>query len=322
MFEHLPKRVYLREVGPRDGLQNEPVFVPTEVKKEFIRRLAATGLPHIEITSFVHPKWIPALADSAEIGKEFAQFGKTHTSALVPNMKGLEGAEQAGMKEVAVFMSASESHNKANVNRSIKESLSQLEELIPTIKSKGVRVVGSVSVVFGCPFEGEIKAEQVAPVVKNLLDFGADYISLGDTIGVGTPTQTKRLLERLLPIVEPKRIGIHLHDTQSTALANAVAALEMGITAFDGSVGGLGGCPYAPGASGNVPTENLVYMFHGMGIETGVDLTKLLEVGVWIQDQLGHPLTSSGLRAYIGRKARAAEKAAQKAAGMATAAAT
>jgi hydroxymethylglutaryl-CoA lyase len=182
--------------------------------------------------------------------------------------------------------------------------------------------VGSVSVVFGCPFEGEIKAEQVAPVVKNLLDFGADYISLGDTIGVGTPTQTKRLLERLLPIVEPKRIGIHLHDTQSTALANAVAALEMGITAFDGSVGGLGGCPYAPGASGNVPTENLVYMFHGMGIETGVDLTKLLEVGVWIQDQLGHPLTSSGLRAYIGRKARAAEKAAQKAAGMATAAAT
>jgi hydroxymethylglutaryl-CoA lyase len=315
MFENLPKRVYLREVGPRDGLQNEPNFVPTDVKKEFIRRLADTGLPHIEITSFVHPKWIPALADSAEIGAAFAAMPKTHTSALVPNIKGLEGAEKAGVKEVAVFMSASESHNKANINRTIKESLAQFEELIPTIKSKGMRVIGSVSVVFGCPFEGEVKPEQVVPIAKSLLDFGSDYISLGDTIGVGTPTQMKRLLEKLLPITGPKRLGIHLHDTQSTALANAVAALEMGITAFDGSVGGLGGCPYAPGASGNVPTESLVYMFEGMGISTGVDLNKLLEVGVWIQEKLGHPLMSSGLRAYIGRKARAAEKA-SGAAGM------
>lgn len=309
MFDHLPKKVYIREVGPRDGLQNEPVFVPTGIKKEFIRKLADTGLPHIEVTSFVHPKWIPALTDSAEIGSTFSDFGRTHTSALVPNMKGLEGAEKAGMKEVAVFMSATEGHNKANINRSTTESLKQFEELIPTIKSKGMRVIGSVSVVFGCPFEGEVKAEQVAPIVRSLLDFGSDYISLGDTIGVGTPTQTKRLLEKLLPMVDAKRIGIHLHDTQSTALANALAALEMGITVFDGSVGGLGGCPYAPGASGNVPTESLVYMFHGMGIDTGVDLNKLLEVGVWIQDQLGHPLASSGLRAYIGRKARAAEKA-------------
>ncbi len=309
MFEHLPKKVYLREVGPRDGLQNEPVFVPTEVKKEFIRKLADTGLPHIEVTSFVHPKWIPALTDSAEIGSTFADMGKTHTSALCPNIKGLEGAEKAKMKEVAVFMSASESHNKANINRSIKESLAQMEELIPTIKSKGIRVIGSVSVVFGCPFEGEVKAEQVAPIVRNLVDFGSDYISLGDTIGVGTPTQTKRLLEKLLPMVDAKKIGIHLHDTQSTALANALVALEMGITVFDGSVGGLGGCPYAPGASGNVPTESLVYMFQGMGVETGVDLNKLLEVGVWIQEKLGHPLSSSGLRAYQGRLARAAEKA-------------
>jgi hydroxymethylglutaryl-CoA lyase len=309
MFEYLPKRVYIREVGPRDGLQNEAVFVPTEVKKEFIRRLADTGIPHIEITSFVHPKWIPALTDSAEIGKEFAVMPHTHTSALVPNIKGLDGAEKAGVKEVAVFMSASESHNKANINRSIAESLAQFEELIPTIKSKGMRVVGSISVVFGCPFEGEIKAEQVTPIAKQMLDFGADYISLGDTIGVGTPTQMKRLLEQILPITGTKRVGIHLHDTQSTALANAVAALEMGVTAFDGSVGGLGGCPYAPGASGNVPTESLVYMFEGMGIATGIDLNKLLEVGVWIQDKLGHPLSSSVLRAYQGRKARAAEQA-------------
>ncbi len=313
MFEHLPKKVYLREVGPRDGLQNEQVFVPTEKKKEFIRKLAETGLPHVEVTSFVHPKWIPALTDSAEIGKTFADFGKTHTSALVPNMKGLEGAQTAGMKEVAVFMSASESHNKANINRSIKETLGQLSELIPTIKSKGMRVIGSVSVVFGCPFEGEIKAEQVTPIVKNLLDFGSDYISLGDTIGVGTPTQTKRLLEQLLPLVDAKRIGIHLHNTQGTALANALAALEMGVTTFDGSVGGLGGCPYAPGASGNVPTEDLVYMFEGMGVSTGVNLEQLLEVGVWIEQVLGHPLTSASLRAYQGRKARAAEKAHQAA---------
>lgn len=313
MFENLPKKVYLREVGPRDGLQNEKMFVPTEKKKEFIRKLAATGLPHIEITSFVHPKWIPALTDSAEIGKTFADFGRTHTSALVPNMKGLEGAEAAGMKEVAVFMSATESHNKANINRSIKESLAQMRELIPTIKAKGMKVIGSVSVVFGCPFEGEVKAEQVVPIVKEMLACGADYISLGDTIGVGTPTQTQRLLEQLLPLVEAKRIGMHFHNTQGTALANALTALQMGITTFDGSVGGLGGCPYAPGASGNVPTEDLVYLFEGMGISTGVNLEALLEVGVWIQHELGHPLTSASLKAYEGRKARAAEKARQAA---------
>jgi len=313
MFERLPPRVTVREVGPRDGLQNEPGFVPTETKKTFIRKLAAAGLPHIEITSFVHPKWIPALTDAAEIGSTFAALPGTATSALVPNMKGLEGAERAGMKEVAVFLSASESHNKANVNRSIRESLAQLEELIPSAKKKGMKVVGSVSVVFGCPFEGEIAAGQVAPIVKSLLDFGADSISLGDTIGVGTPTQVKRLLERLLSGAEGGRIGMHFHDTQGTALANALAALEMGITTFDGSVGGLGGCPYAPGASGNVPTENLVYLFHGMGIETGIDLERLLETGAWIQEQLGHPLASSGLRAYLGRKARSAAAAPERA---------
>ena len=314
MFENLPKKVYLREVGPRDGLQNEKVFVPTPKKKEFIRKLADAGLPHLEVTSFVHPKWIPALTDSADIGKTFADFGKVHTSALVPNMKGLEGAEAAGMKEVAVFMSATESHNKANINRSVKESLGQLKELIPTIKAKGMKVIGSVSVVFGCPFEGEVKAEQVTPIVKEMLDYGADYISLGDTIGVGTPSSTKRLLDQLLPMVDAKRIGIHLHNTQGTALANALTALQMGITTFDGSVGGLGGCPYAPGASGNVPTEDLVYMFEGMGVKTGVDLEHLLEVGVWIQSELGHGLTSASLRAYEGRKARAAEDAAKQAA--------
>jgi hydroxymethylglutaryl-CoA lyase len=176
-----------------------------------------------------------------------------------------------------------------------------------------MKVIGSVSVVFGCPFEGDVKAEQVTPIIKEMLDYGADYVSLGDTIGVGTPTKTKRLLDQLLPMVDAKRVGIHLHNTQGTALANALTALQMGITTFDGSVGGLGGCPYAPGASGNVPTEDLVYMFEGMGVKTGVNLEKLLEVGVWIENELGHPLTSASLRAYEGRKARAIENA-QKAA--------
>ena len=305
MFEHLPEKVYIREVGPRDGLQIEPNFVPTPVKKEFIRKLADTGAPHIEITSFVHPKWIPALADGVEIGTEFSALNGADTSALVPNMKGLEGAAQAGMKQVSVFMSASESHNKANINRPISESLKMFSELIPAIKKEGMQAIAAVSVVCGCPFEGEVKPEQVAMIARELVSYGADYLMLGDTIGVGTPTQVKRLLERIIPLHAIERIGLHLHDTQSTALANVVAGLEMGITTYDSAVGGLGGCPYAPGASGNLPTENLVYMLHGMGIETGIDLTKLLDVGIWAQQMVGHSLASNGLRAYIGRKVAA-----------------
>jgi hydroxymethylglutaryl-CoA lyase len=302
----LPKKVYIREVGPRDGLQIEPKFVPTETKVEFIRKLAATGVPHIEITSFVHPKWIPALADGKEIGKQFAEMNGTHTSALVPNMKGLEGAKEAGMKEVSVFLSASESHNKSNINRSIAESLKMVSELIPAIKKEGMQVIGSISVVCGCPFEGDVKAEKVAEIARELIDYGADYIALGDTIGVGVPSQVKRLIGLIGPMIDLKRIGLHFHDTQGTALANILAGLEEGVVVYDGAVGGLGGCPYAPGASGNVPTENIVYMLNKMGIETGIDLEKLLEVAEWIQGVVGHPLASSGLRAWLGRRARAA----------------
>ena len=305
MFDHLPKQVYIREVGPRDGLQIEPTFVPTEVKAEFIRKLAATGVPHIEITSFVHPKWIPALADGLEIGTLFSDLNGTHSSALVPNMKGLEGAVKAGMKEVSVFMSASESHNKANINREIAASLKLFSELIPAIKSEGMQAIAAISVVMGCPYEGEVKPEKVAEIARELVSYGVDFLMLGDTIGVGTPTQVKRLLERVLPVLEAKRIGLHLHDTQATALANVLAGLEMGITCFDGAVGGLGGCPYAPGASGNLPTENLVYMLHGMGIETGIDLEQLLEVADWTQQMVDHSLPSNGLRAYLGRKSAA-----------------
>ncbi len=306
MLEHLPKKVYIREVGPRDGLQIEPTFVPTATKVEFIEKLAATGVPHIEITSFVHPKWIPALADSGAIGSRFSHLAHTDTSALVPNIKGLEGATAAGMKEVSVFMSASESHNKANINRSIAESLKMFSELIPAIHTEGMQVIGGVSVVCGCPFEGEVKADKVVEIARALVDYGADYVMLGDTIGVGVPSQIKVLVERIGKFIDLKKVCLHLHDTQGTAIANILAGLEMGVTCFDGAVGGLGGCPYAPGASGNVPTENIVYLMHGLGIETGIDLNKLLEVAAWIQGVVGHPLASGGLRAYLGRKTRAA----------------
>lgn len=311
MFDNLPKKVYIREVGPRDGLQIEPEFVPTEVKAEFIRKLAATGVPHIEITSFVHPKWIPALADGKDIGGRFAEMNGTHTSALVPNMRGLESAAEAGLKQVSVFMSASESHNKANINREISESLKMFSELIPAIKQAGMGAIAAISVVCGCPYEGDVPPEKVAEIARELVSYGADYLMLGDTIGVGTPTQVKGLLEHVMPLHDPKRIGLHLHDTQSTGLANVLAGLEMGITTFDSAVGGLGGCPYAPGASGNLPTENLVYMLHGMGVETGIDLDALMEVADWSQQMVGHSLPSNGLRAYLGRKAAAEKKAGQ-----------
>jgi hydroxymethylglutaryl-CoA lyase len=314
MFEHLPKRVTITEVGPRDGLQNEPEWVPTDVKAEFIRRLAAAGLRRIEITSFVAPKWIPPLRDSGEIGREFSRLEGVETTALVPNLKGLDNAEAAGMREVAVFLSSTDTHNKKNINKDVAETLRQFAELIPEAKRRGMRVLGYVSTAFGCPYEGDVPEERVVSIARELLEDGVDGLALGDTIGVGNPRQVKRLLERLYNIIEPERVTMHFHDTQGTAVANAVAALEMGVTRFDGSVGGLGGCPYAPGASGNVPTENLVYTLHGMGVDTDIDLEKLLEVGAWIQERLGHPLASSGLRAYLGRKQRAQAKVAAAAA--------
>ncbi len=310
MFEHLPARVLIREVGPRDGLQNESAFVPTEVKKEFIRLLAAAGIGHLEITSFVNPKWIPALADAAEVGREFCRMEGVRTTALVPNMKGLENAQKAGMKEIGLFMSASESHNKANVNRAVSETLGQFEELVPTAKKAGLHVGAGVSVAFGCPFEGEVDPERVVSIARALLDMGVDDISIADTIGVANPLQVKRVMEKVLTLCEVERVGVHFHDTEGTAIANSIAALELGITHFDGAVGGLGGCPYAPGASGNVPTEHMVYAFERMGVSTGIDLEKLYEAALFLQDQLGHPLASNGLRAYLGRKSRAGEAAA------------
>lgn len=310
MFENLPKSVRIREVGARDGLQNEKAFVPTDIKKEFIRRLAAAGLKHIEITSFVNPNWIPPLADAAEIGKTFADMPGVSTNALVPNMKGLEGAEAAGIKEISLFMSATESHNKANVNKSISETLALYSELVPTAQAKGMRVGAGLSTMFGCPFEGLPKEDDVVAIIKDMMAMGIDRLGIADTIGVANPLQVKRMLAKITAFVDPELIGVHFHDTEGTAVANALACLEQGVTMFDGAVGGLGGCPYAPGATGNVATETLVFVFENMGIDTGIDREKLMDAGVFIQEQLGRTLDSSGLRAYLGRKARAAEKVA------------
>ncbi|MCZ6842237.1 MAG: hydroxymethylglutaryl-CoA lyase [SAR324 cluster bacterium] len=309
MFQALPDKVRIREVGPRDGLQNEEQFVPTEAKKDFIRRLIDAGLQSIEITSFVNPKWIPALADCAEIGSEFSDIESVTTNALVPNMKGLDNAETAGMKEITLFMSASEGHNKANINKTIGETLKLFGELLPTAKGRGMRVNAALSTAFGCPFEGDVPSEQVAALTKELLDMGADEIGIADTIGVANPLQVKQVMEKVLSLCEAKRLAVHFHDTYGTAVVNNVAAMEMGITQFDAAVGGLGGCPYAPGASGNVPTEHLVYTFEKMGVDTGVDLEKLLQTAQFIQDQLGHPLASNGFRAWLGKKKHAEQKA-------------
>ena len=310
MFQSLPKQVRIREVGPRDGLQNEDVFVPTEVKKAFIRKLLETGLRAIEITSFVNPKWIPALADCAEIGAEFCDTPGVATNALVPNMKGLENAEAAGVKEITLFMSASEGHNKANINKTCAETVALFAELMPTAKAKGMRVNAALSTSFGCPFEGDVDPEQVLSLTRELLDMGADEIGIADTIGVANPLQVKRVMEKVLPHCPAEKVAVHFHDTYGTAVVNSIAAMEMGITHFDGAVGGLGGCPYAPGASGNVPTEHLVYTFEKMGVDTGVDLEKLMETAQFIQDALGHPLSSNGFRAWLGKRKRADEKAA------------
>ena len=309
MFDHLPQRVTIKEVGPRDGLQNEKTFVPTEAKKIFIQKLIDAGLPNVEITSFVHPKWIPALVDSHEIGSTFSNVPGVKTNALVPNMKGLENAEQAGMEVASLFMSATDGHNKANVNRTVAETLKNFEELIPTAKAKGMWVNAGISVVYGCPFEGVVPVKRVMEIVQALLEMGADEINIADTIGVAHPLQVKQVMEQVLTLAPPERFAVHFHDTEGTAVANSLAALELGITNFDGAVGGLGGCPYAPGATGNVPTEHLVYTFEKMGIDTGVDLEKLYDAAIYIQEALGRKLDSNGLRAYLGRKQKQESRA-------------
>ncbi len=298
MFDALPSRVEIYEVGPRDGLQNEKAFVPTEEKIELIRALAAAGLPRTEITSFVHPRWIPALADANRVAAAFSPSddGPIYT-ALVPNARGLTRALNTSLKEVAVFMSASQTHNQRNINKTLDETYVAFEPVFAQCAERGIAVRAYVSTVWGCPYEGDVDAAVSADVAARLLALGAYQVSLGDTIGVGTPLQTRRILDTLCAKVPVEKVAMHMHDTRGTALANCVVGLEYGVTTFDASVAGLGGCPYAPGASGNLATEDLVYMLHGMGIETGVDLEALVDAGLMAERLLGRTLPGRALKA-------------------------
>jgi hydroxymethylglutaryl-CoA lyase len=290
LLDRLPKRVSVYEVSPRDGLQNEAAMLPVEKKKELIGALLASGLTRLELTSFVSPRWIPQLADADELVKQMATPPGVSFSALVPNAKGLERAREAGLREIAVFMSASETHNRKNTNRSIEGSLEAFEEVVPPAVEGGMKVRAYVSTVWGCPYEGDVDPKRALEITKRLLDLGCYQVSLGDTIGVGTPRQTERLVSMFLESIATDKLALHLHDTRGTALANVLVGLLLGIRDFDSAIAGLGGCPYAPGAAGNVATEDLVYMLHGMGIETGLDLDKLIEAGKLAERIVGRPL--------------------------------
>jgi hydroxymethylglutaryl-CoA lyase len=293
MLESLPRKVNIVEVGPRDGLQNEEVFISTENKIDFINRLSETGLNKIEITSFVHPKWTPQLADSLEVAKGIKKSPNVEYVALLPNLKGLEKAIESNLKEVAIFMSASESHNKKNLNRTISESLKNVKEVADLSKKHNIKVRGYLSTVFGCPYEGYVNPNYVKEILLKLFDIGIYQVSLGDTIGIANPKQVKEVLSILFEEIKDKnKLALHFHDTRGMALANCLIGLEMGITTFDSSLGGLGGCPYAPGATGNVSTEDLVNMLHSMGIETGINLDKLVEINKFIECILGRTLPS------------------------------
>ena len=306
----LPRTARVYEVGPRDGLQNELRSVPTKDKLRLLDALVAAGETHIEATSFVSPKWIPQLADADDVVRALGHRPGLSFSALVPNLKGLERARAAGLEEAAVFLSASESHSRKNINQSIAEALDSAQEVAAAAESLKMRVRAYVSVVWGCPFEGDVPVERVVQLCQRLRDMGCYQISLGDTIGVGTPGQTAAICQATLAVLEPEQLALHLHDTRGTALANALVGLAQGVTTLDASIGGLGGCPYAPGAAGNLATEDLVYMLHGMGIQTGIDLTKLVQASEIAQEVVGRKLPSKYLQAVLGERERASRKSA------------
>lgn len=305
LFDGVPDEVSIYEVGPRDGLQNEKVILPTERKLELIEGAVQSGIKRVEITSFVNPRWIPAMADHLEVAAGVKKHDGVCYSALVPNMRGLDGASRAGMKEVAVFMAATQSHNRKNINKTTEEALETYKGVVGEARSRGMRVRGYVSCVYGCPYEGLVSLDDVRRVAEGLLELGVYELSLGDTIGVGTPRQIEHVLLGLLRSgIALDQLAVHFHDTRGTALANIVVALQHGIKTIDCAVGGLGGCPYAPGASGNVATEDVVYMLQGMGVKTGVDLDKLVSHSGRLGAQLARELPSKYLKAHLGHCAR------------------
>ncbi|MGX1130878.1 hydroxymethylglutaryl-CoA lyase [Streptomyces glaucescens] len=294
----LPARVRIHEVGARDGLQNEKATVSTEVKAEFVRRLADAGLTTIEATSFVHPKWVPQLADAEQLFPLVSDLPGVALPVLVPNERGLDRALALGARRIAVFASATESFAKANLNRTVDEALAMFEPVVSRAKAEGGHVRGYLSMCFGDPWEGPVPVPQVVRVSRALLDMGCDELSLGDTIGVATPGHVRELLTALNAAGVPTTaLGVHFHDTYGQALANTLAALQHGVTTVDASAGGLGGCPYARSATGNLATEDLVWMLRGLGIDTGVDLGRLTATSVWMAEQLGRPSPSRTVRA-------------------------
>lgn len=302
MLERLPETVKVFEVGPRDGLQNEPKQVSTQDKVRLIEALAASGLKHIELTSFVSPKWIPQLADALDVAKKVKLPSDVNASALVPNLKGYESAREAGLRQIALFMSATESHSRKNINKGIAEALAVLQELSQKAKGDGLIVRAYLSVVFFCPYEGRVNPAAVAKLLPALQDMGVDEISLGDTIGAATPKQVLELIKLISGEIDLKKVALHFHDTMGTALANVLAGLDAGVTTFDASIGGMGGCPYAPGAAGNLATEDLVYLLNESGIKTGVDLEKLVDCGKLAQEILGKELPGRYLKACLSSR--------------------
>ncbi|AVL70055.1 MULTISPECIES: hydroxymethylglutaryl-CoA lyase [Oligella] len=296
-----PKKVTIVEVGPRDGLQNEKEFVPTATKIELVNRLVDAGAPKIEAASFVSPKWVPQMADAAEVMQGIERKSGVVYAALTPNVRGLEGALANGADEVVIFGAASEAFSQKNINCSIAESIERFVDVARLAKEAGVLLRASISTSFGCPYQGEVPIESVLDVVKRMQDLGCDEIDIADTIGVGTAAQVYEVMSRVTDIVAKEKIAGHFHDTYGQALANIVASLQAGISIYHSSVAGLGGCPYAKGATGNVATEDVLYMLHGMGIETGMDLDKTVQIGQWISDQIGRQNASRVGRALIAK---------------------
>lgn len=296
-----PPQVTLIEVGPRDGLQNEPSFVPTVKKIEWINQLSRSGLKHIEVTSFVSSKAVPQLRDHDEVLKAIDKPKDVHFSALVPNEQGMHNAVAVGLKNIALFTAASESFNQHNIHCSIEESIERAKPVLVLARQHQMHVRAYISCVLGCPYEGSIRPQQVVDVMLKLLKLGVDEVSFGDTIGVGTPKQTQALIKAILPHLSPTLMAMHFHDTYGQAIANTYAALEAGIARFDSSVAGLGGCPYAPNSSGNVATEDMLYLMHGLGIKTGVDIYQIVTAGDMMCKILGRSNQSKVAKALLGR---------------------
>jgi hydroxymethylglutaryl-CoA lyase len=302
----LPQRVRIVEVGPRDGLQNEKREVPTAIKLELIERLADAGLPAVEATAFVSPKWVPQMADHTEVLERIRRKAGVAYPVLTPNLKGFEAARAAGATEVAIFGAASEGFSRKNINCSIAESLERFRPVADAAREAKIQLRGYISCVVGCPYEGEVKPQKVAEVAAALYGMGCYEVSLGDTIGVGTPAKTQAMIEACAARVPIGKLAGHYHDTYGQALANIYASMELGVATFDTSVAGLGGCPYAAGASGNVATEDVVYLLNGLGIETGIDLERVVEIGQWICGVLGREPSTKAGRAIAAKRARAA----------------